>query len=1223
MPDFSQAFNVVLNAPGVSAFVAGLNKAGSAVSAVTHEIDKIKTASNLSGHALELQQAQYDKLSARVDATSARLAAYRLRVEESNQTVERGTQTLVKSQSEQARLSADIAKYTTVLRQLEAQGEKNTSGYQMTNKHLAEMKQEYKEVTARVAEQSTELDKARIKNEILNKTLKVREASLALIGKQVEVKGEPLQLTKAETTIANLLKMYNSVRKLSYSLQEAQGTFGRFRAFGEFLGLLPPKVNKVADSAHILDQRFKDVNQTSTMLTRPGLGLMAVASALGNIVATTVVNGLSMVANSILGLKDAAFQASAEQERLIYSIRAMLAQQKVMKDDTLDMNDAMKQSTKEASRYIRWMEQFSILSPFTATDIKLIFQNAMGMGMAADQAARLTEATTNWAAATGKAGYAMQLAQYAISQMNASAKLNMQDVRQLANQGIGLSIITKQLAKDLGKTTEEIQRMQAAGKITGAEGAAAVLHYMETFGEAAKAQAGTLQGLRSSLEELAPMFLRNFFGPIDEATGKVGGVLGVVQEKLQKLVDFLQTDFALGTARSMGETFGNLARDAVSWGENLVASFAQGIYNGALHVVKALTDVANVITSWLMPGSPPRILPNIDRWGALTLAEYMQGWKITDFSTFNDLAGTLEGMIRSISVDLVEGWNPLDRTIRAREQIAAAVGQIQTLGDVTQDTMNHLLATVAGAPEFVADYVRTFFAVAKQQKIVNDLAKKYDDQLKEIDEKLKQIDDRQSEYLEDNRASQLELIANDPNATLQEKAMARFELEKIAAQKRRRQIEAEKEAALKPEIAKLDALQEQLAIQRELINVQQRQNGLIQEYANELKNAANAAKGGAGVKPVVKPGAGFPGKVFDEEAKPITDPKTYYEQMGAAQTAPINELMLRFGLLIRKIQEIFDTVKQKWQEAQPYITQIKTDLGTAWEAVKSGFIAAWERINELLGDANTKLPTTAEVINGLGLAIRFVGAFIGALSFLIGIFIAIIIRLIEKGVELKRNVEVWALIFQTLKNKWDESWIIIQSRLSSFLGEVRQKIYSLKIHLAEKWEEIKTATIQKWNEIKDFFIKEPDGVIPKIIKIFTETDWMKLGQDIISGIVEGLFGQAFELYNAIRGIIDGALRAGQNAAESKSPSRKAARVLGAPLSEGVAEGVLSKAALVNAAMRSVVGMAISPPMSGRQQAANYHYETSTVNNWNYNPVYNSPAPSPIRDFAIMQVWAGG
>lgn len=72
--------------------------------------------------------------------------------------------------------------------------------------------------------------------------------------------------------------------------------------------------------------------------------------------------------------------------------------------------------------------------------------------------------------------------------------------------------------------------------------------------------------------------------------------------------------------------FIDLASSAAQWGSNIAVQLANGIMAGAGAVIDSLGYIGDLVTYWLEPHSPPKLLPNIDTWGRDTAQVWMDGW---------------------------------------------------------------------------------------------------------------------------------------------------------------------------------------------------------------------------------------------------------------------------------------------------------------------------------------------------------------------------------------------------------------------------------------------------------------------------------------------------------------------------------------------------------------------------------------------------------------------
>lgn len=333
-------------------------------------------------------------------------------------------------------------------------------------------------------------------------------------------------------------------------------------------------------------------------------------------------------------------------------------------------------------------------------------------------------------------------------------------------------------------------------------------------------------------------------------------------DKLGEMVDSAAPAF-LGIVEAAESYLGGLGANALTWGSNFVNQFAQGMWNAVGNILSVLTEIANLITYWLSPGSPPRLLPDIDKWGTAAAGEYFGGWTKGAFSWFNDLSGTLSNLIRSIPLPKGDQVGVIPSILGARQGIAAAVEELRTTGAITTSTMDAITRAVGTSDDSVRAYLESMVRLTaagdltrEAQAELNKVTKAYQDLLKPIDAELAGITEEQQQLADANKKSLLQLVLNDPNATLSEKRQAQLEIERMDAEKRRRAMLLEQGLVVDAAKDKLDAAKEaeQLAqddfdARKALILAQTEQNNLLKEQLRLLESLNKASGAGGGPKP--------------------------------------------------------------------------------------------------------------------------------------------------------------------------------------------------------------------------------------------------------------------------------------------------------------------------------------------------------------------------------------
>lgn len=921
----TSVFNMVLNTVGASGFGQALGRAQSSINSVTVSINRSQQAAKTGKVSAEAQAIAFEKLSASANLANIRLDTHRSKLAAVQQAKAGYTASEAAAIAETARLIALLDYQATSYNKLA----KNTNANRgiltaWENKMRETTDAVYKNQKAQL-ENNKAVSEATAKEKLLQGQLRGREARLDALTQKMRATNKPL--SQFESFVATLIQIYRTVDKVSRTFDRLTLTIGRtLRIIDKIKGFFGGGtaaggiggIDKNALASH-------DSLATKLQANIKGIGVLGMTAA--HVLGTIIVNSAMAAINAIRGLAQAAIKAVADFERFTISMNTLLAVQIRNKDATLSLNDAMEQTKEVTAGLLRWLTKLAILSPFTLDDVKAAYQNAITMGFAADQAMRLTKATLDWAAASGRSGAQAEHVVFILGQMRNAGKLLYQDLFQLAQLGIGLDTLNQALARSLNKTTAEIIALRDAGKITAAQGIEAIQQYMEQFGGAAEAQAKTLTGLISSMGDIGPLFLRAIFGPMDLASGKVEGALGSMQRSMSKFVDFLQQEWVLEVAAKIGRGIGAITDKAFDWGENFVVQFANGMMAGVRAIVAALTSIFNTVAFWLSPGSPPNLFPDLPEWGKAAMTEYFKGFSLADISIFKDVTSTIEAVLRSaLTNETGDKLGILGNIFGSRQAIAAAISELDKLGRVTEAAFQRIFAASGGASMEMQNFLRTAFALEAQSRKVkaaqdelNRVTKYYSDLLKPVDDQLESLSNAQQDYEADLRITHLQLVANDPNATAAEKAMALMEIDKLNAEKKRRLIVTEAKVAidaaqanLTAEEDKMIALQQQYDLQKGILDLQVDQNRLMQEYLDTMKQlmAENAPKGGGGgdpKRPTTDQGGGLPTFELPKIVMPqfIKDLETAFHNLKVAWDIMWAKIMIK----LEPLREPFERLK--------------------------------------------------------------------------------------------------------------------------------------------------------------------------------------------------------------------------------------------------------------------------------------------------------------------------
>lgn len=464
----------------------------------------------------------------------------------------------------------------------------------------------------------------------------------------------------------------------------------------------------------------------------------------------------------------------------------------------------------------------------------------------------------------------------------------------------------------------------------------------------------------------AIVLVGNFLAAI-AALGPVGLAITGVFVGLTGTIAALVATFA-ATASSirdkMDTDFGELVQRAKRWGYNLILEFARGIINAATLVVQALNVIGRIIASWLAPGSPPKLLPEIDLWGKATIEEWLRGWTTADFDIFGDLASTIEAQLRSFGAaggtegNVVAKW-----VIEAREALRSIIQEFRDFGTVSQESFDVLADTLKGNSDVILKYVRDMLdlekaneAVAAAQDKVNAITEKYDAILSPLRGRLDDIRNRQGSDTRQDRRQQLQRVLVDPRATDEVRRRARLELEELNILDQIARAEAQRDTELSSAEEELsaaekhrDAIQEQVEAQEKLLGLIAEENNLLSELvvaAKAIKDTAGNLGGGGGGGDLGG-GGGIDdlggGSLLDQTARKILEDKTFQS----------------LGDIIEEVNKPLGTLSQLLSDLGGDIFE----LGAAAE----DFSTIWAEVLDSLLDEDNTLNAVAK---GLG---KFVG----------------------------------------------------------------------------------------------------------------------------------------------------------------------------------------------------------------------------------------------------------
>jgi len=340
------------------------------------------------------------------------------------------------------------------------------------------------------------------------------------------------------------------------------------------------------------------------------------------------------------------------------------------------------------------------------------------------------------------------------------------------------------------RTIIEIVQTLADGTLTAGEKTRAVLGSLGSFiRDSFLNVANTIQGVASGIVLALGGVATFIAGEFVVAFLAIGKIAPIFESAANSILNFVSTaesnitSFGDGVVDYIAGVFTNVS----DYGSGLVQSFADGIVASVSYVADALGQIGDLVTFWLEPGSPPRLLPDIDQWGTAAASEFLEGFNQADFDTIGDFGDTVAKILKTTGVEGVD-------TEKIVQQFASGIASEKDTGDF--GAMNFAkIADLAGeaGPE-IADLALKYAQVAKEQSALADITNQYDRELQAVQGTLDDINT--TEGIEMNQAK-VESLTNALGNTLltqNEKTRIQQQIQKLQAETRIKQLEAEKKA---------------------------------------------------------------------------------------------------------------------------------------------------------------------------------------------------------------------------------------------------------------------------------------------------------------------------------------------------------------------------------------------------------------------------------------------
>lgn len=399
------------------------------------------------------------------------------------------------------------------------------------------------------------------------------------------------------------------------------------------------------------------------------------------------------------------------------------------------------------------------------------------------------------------------------------------------------------------------------------------------------------------------------------------------------------------------------AQDALTWGVNIAVNLGEGLVQGAIYAITAAMEfISSLLTAWLAPGSPPKVAPYLDKWGAAAMQEWLRGFTTADFTVLD----ALENPLRQV-FDVLADLGRIAQ--KAVGPAWAELSQMMTeslaeTGAVSKEVYDAILKSTGEFGKDLVDLVQKTYALAEAEKEVARIEKELE-ALRETN--LQAETDAARAAREYNK-----LARAGASDELTKAKMAELNAAEKVVETTEKQI-ADDEKALKLANKKADPMREMVALQQQVL-----------QQLIEIARAYVPLKEPAGVaKKIPKPKAG---KGAGRETEPLELPEMpsggmlksadkAFEDLKKKIHDKLDEILAPLRIHMKRWSLLLGT---SWAEAWDSIIAMTPDFNAAMQPFKdalTNFQDFWKTNGAELTDSFKRI--------GLVLA-EFTGTVVGA-----------------------------------------------------------------------------------------------------------------------------------------------------------------------------------------------------------------------------------------------------
>lgn len=434
-----------------------------------------------------------------------------------------------------------------------------------------------------------------------------------------------------------------------------------------------PQLQQILNKA--TSQAGATVNQVTTNVQQATMG----AQQLGQAVDQNVTQRFAQAAAQAAAFTGAVYATRAVVEGLVNKLAGLFDQ---LAQARAGFNAIV--GEKAGGILLEEIRQFAKESPFVTQELVNYSQQLLGVGMASEKIVPLLKDTGNVIASVGGDTANLSRVLFTLTQIQTVGRLTGQDAMQLQSS---LIPITKMLAEYLGKSTQEVKKLQEQGRISAEQVVGAISAAGQKVPGAMDNAVRNISGARSVLSDTITILMQD----APALNTIYNDIVKGIQALAAKLGDPEVSGAIQNALASIGEAYEAL--------KPAIAAFMETMGSGSLSTLKVFTNVLSTFASVLdaMPAGTIEMLGKFLAAIALLKAPMMLMQYVKQFQTMASIfsGGGMLTMMNKVTAGTMEQGQAATRAAAANRMYAQSLQQVGQAAVVTAEQQAVLDATWA------------------------------------------------------------------------------------------------------------------------------------------------------------------------------------------------------------------------------------------------------------------------------------------------------------------------------------------------------------------------------------------------------------------------------------------------------------------------------------------------------------------------------------------------